>query len=263
MFAKNRIITSNIGINRTNQQHRTLTASTTTNKKSQQRKQHSRQQQQHQQQQPELAKKKILFQSLGCPRNFVDTEVMLGISISEGDMEITQSVEDADVIVVNTCGFLQTARDESRTAIQDMISMKNTNSKLLVTGCMVNLKNQQEQILTDFPDVDAILPSGEIDQVVETINGLDISNKRIGKKKNKNGKVKIDKSVTQHHHENNDESTSSSSSSSHNNNQAEVTVNHSLKPDRHQDFWRHHHIMHTSKLQRVVGSNAPFVSYPN
>lgn len=88
-------------------------------------------------------------------------------------MEITQDVGDADVVVVNTCGFLESAREESRTAIQDMIDNKRPDSKLLVTGCMVNLKQQQQTILTDFPDVDAILSSGKIDKVMNTIRELD------------------------------------------------------------------------------------------
>ncbi|KAG7364276.1 MiaB-like tRNA modifying enzyme [Nitzschia inconspicua] len=121
--------------------------------------------------------KKILFQSLGCPRNFVDTEVMLGITVAEGNMEITQDINQADVVVVNTCGFLESAREESRTAIQDMIDTKKSHSKLLVTGCMVNLKRQQEDILTNFPGVDAILPSGEIDSVMDTIHRLDQNGK--------------------------------------------------------------------------------------
>mmetsp|Transcript_4449 Transcript_4449/g.10778 ORF Transcript_4449/g.10778 Transcript_4449/m.10778 type:complete len:223 (+) Transcript_4449:292-960(+) len=77
------------------------------------------------------SKKKIFFQSLGCPRNFVDTEVMLGFAVSSsedrsdgGDMEPTHDPSDADVVVINTCGFLESARDESRAAIahaQEMI----------------------------------------------------------------------------------------------------------------------------------------------
>lgn len=99
---------------------------------------------------------------------------MLGISVAQGNMEITQDIEEADVVVVNTCGFLESAREESRNAIQDMIDNKQRHSKLLVTGCMVNLKRQQEEILTKFPGVDAILPSGEIDSVVDRIRALDM-----------------------------------------------------------------------------------------
>ncbi len=114
--------------------------------------------------------KKIMFQSLGCPRNFVDTEVMLGLSVKSG-MVITQDVQEADYLVVNTCGFLESARQESREAIQDLAQSKKQNSKLLVTGCMVNL--HKEQILKDFPEVDSILGSGAIDKVIQTIQQLE------------------------------------------------------------------------------------------
>lgn len=114
--------------------------------------------------------KKIMFQSLGCPRNIVDTEVMLGLSVQSG-MEITQDPADADYVVVNTCGFLESARQESRDAIDELAQAKKENGKLLVTGCMVNL--HKDQILQDFPGVDSVLGSGAIDKVIETIQKLE------------------------------------------------------------------------------------------
>jgi ribosomal protein S12 methylthiotransferase len=120
--------------------------------------------------------KKIMFQSLGCPRNFVDTEVMLGITVQSG-MEMTQDIEEADYLVVNTCGFLESARAESRSAIEELIEGKKPKSKLLVTGCMVNL--HKDEILEDYPQVDAILGSGAIDKVLDTIHKLDKSDERL------------------------------------------------------------------------------------
>jgi len=114
--------------------------------------------------------KKIMFQSLGCPRNFVDTEVMLGLSVQSG-MEITQDPEDADYLVVNTCGFLESARQESRETIQELVSAKKENAKLVVTGCMVNL--HKDQILEEFPGVDSVLGSGAVDKVVDAIQKLE------------------------------------------------------------------------------------------
>jgi ribosomal protein S12 methylthiotransferase len=114
--------------------------------------------------------KKIMFQSLGCPRNFVDTEVMLGLSVQSG-MEITQDPEDADYLVVNTCGFLESARQESRETIDELASAKKENAKLIVTGCMVNL--HKDQILKDFPGVDSVLGSGAVDKVIEAIRKLE------------------------------------------------------------------------------------------
>lgn len=151
-------------------------------------------------------KKKITFQSLGCPRNFVDTEVMLGYAVSPsggsvdgGDMEMTDNLSEADVVVINTCGFLKSARDESMAAIADALEATRENkTKLVVTGCMVNLPKQQDKILQEFPGVDAVLPSGNIDSIVETIRGLDgtkethIRKKKRKKQKNKKGEVSDD-----------------------------------------------------------------------
>lgn len=98
-----------------------------------------------------------------------------------GDMELADDISEADVIVINTCGFLESARDESMAAIadaQEVILERNSQhrgkrSKLVVTGCMVNLPAQQEKIRREFPGVDAILSSGNIDSIVDTIRGLD------------------------------------------------------------------------------------------
>ena len=112
-----------------------------------------------------------MFQSLGCPRNFVDTEVMLGLAVQNG-LEVTQDSAEADYLVVNTCGFLQTARDESSDAILQLLNEKRPNSKLLVTGCMVNL--HKEQILKTYPEVDKVLGSGKVDKVMEAIRELNL-----------------------------------------------------------------------------------------
>ena len=146
--------------------------------------------------------KKILFQSLGCPRNFVDTEVMLGYAVSSssdrsdgGDMLLADNADDADVIVINTCGFLESAREESRAAIadaQDAILKQKSNKRLLVTGCMVNLPKHRDSILRDFPGVDAILPSGDIDKIVGTLRDLENNDDKdkVDRKNKKKKKVK-------------------------------------------------------------------------
>ena len=104
-------------------------------------------------------------------------------SSSDGDGRVLPP----DVLVINTCGFLQTARDESNTAIaqallhkqhqhqQSSHSTKNQNSttKVIVTGCMANLPEQRDRILRDYPGVDAVIGSGEIDTIVETIHALE------------------------------------------------------------------------------------------
>eukprot|EP00529_Nitzschia_sp_RCC80_P023757 CAMPEP_0113480790 /NCGR_PEP_ID=MMETSP0014_2-20120614/22062_1 /TAXON_ID=2857 /ORGANISM="Nitzschia sp." /LENGTH=458 /DNA_ID=CAMNT_0000374241 /DNA_START=49 /DNA_END=1422 /DNA_ORIENTATION=- /assembly_acc=CAM_ASM_000159 len=128
---------------------------------------------------PKKKKKTIFFQSLGCPRNFVDSEVMLGLAIQHGDMDVTDDAENADVVVVNTCGFLQTARQESKDTIQQLSNYKQQQQqqqqqqRLVVTGCMVNHYSTKETLLEEFPNVDAVLSSGEVDQIVATLHNLD------------------------------------------------------------------------------------------
>ena len=112
---------------------------------------------------------RVLFQSLGCPRNLVDTEVMMGVTTEHG-LVPTNELAHADYVVVNTCGFLESAREESNEAIREFLQTKPPNTKVIVTGCMVNL--HQHQIYQDFPQVDSILGSGKIDQIVETIESL-------------------------------------------------------------------------------------------
>ena len=154
------------------------TAAVSSSERREHRRSNSNQQQQQQHQQRRRRQRqqtlpnkdnKILFQSLGCPRNFVDTEVMLGVVLQAG-MEVTQSVEDADYLVINTCGFLQAARDESKATIQQLLQEKKKSAKLLVTGCMVNL--HKEQIMQDYPQVDHVLGSGSIDKVLQAIQSL-------------------------------------------------------------------------------------------
>eukprot|EP00934_Nitzschia_sp_Nitz4_P001291 Nitzschia sp. Nitz4//scaffold40_size135432//98401//99762//NITZ4_003260-RA/size135432-processed-gene-0.75-mRNA-1//-1//CDS//3329551267//1291//frame0 len=100
---------------------------------------------------------------------------MLGIAV-QGGLEVTQDVEEADYVVVNTCGFLESAREESKAEIASLIQSKKSNSKMLVTGCMVNL--HKDQILESYPQVDSVLGSGAIDKVLETIHELEGKNQQ-------------------------------------------------------------------------------------
>src|SRR6478752_8522658 len=81
---------------------------------------------------------KIGFVSLGCPKNLVDSEVMMGL-LSQGGAQITARAEDADIIVVNTCSFIDTAKQESVNTILEMAQHKITGKtqKLIVAGCLV------------------------------------------------------------------------------------------------------------------------------
>lgn len=116
--------------------------------------------------QPQSRGNKIMFQSLGCPRNWVDTEVMLGIMLQAG-YEPTLDLSDADYLVLNTCGFLKEARDESKSEIENFISKKKKSSKLIVTGCMVNL--YRDEIIKEYPQIDYVLGSGDVDKILQTI----------------------------------------------------------------------------------------------
>ncbi len=108
---------------------------------------------------------KIHFISLGCPRNLVDSEVMLGILLKAG-YEVG-SLEDADYLVINTCGFLEASRQESLDTIQDTYKAKKKSAKLIVTGCMV--QTHSETITQYIPKVDYLLGSGDVEGILKAV----------------------------------------------------------------------------------------------
>lgn len=109
---------------------------------------------------------KILFTSLGCSRNLVDTEVMLGILLKAG-MEPTDRIEDADFLIVNTCGFLASARQESCDAIDAMFQEKKKEAKVIVAGCMV--QKHKEELKAQFPKIHYFLGSGDMEKILEAV----------------------------------------------------------------------------------------------
>lgn len=110
----------------------------------------------------------IFFVSLGCDKNLVDSEFMLGIAQKAGYQPVSQE-EDADIIVINTCCFIHDAKEESIETILEMASYKeNGKCKLLViTGCLA--QRYHEEIRTELPEVDVILGSANIDDIVAAI----------------------------------------------------------------------------------------------
>src|SRR5712672_619200 len=108
---------------------------------------------------------KVGFVSLGCPKNLVDSEVMMGI-LQSGGAEITTHAEDADVIVVNTCSFIDTAKQESVDTILEMAQHKVTGKarKLVVAGCMV--ERYRNEIQKNIPEVDAVVGTGELEDIL-------------------------------------------------------------------------------------------------
>lgn len=112
---------------------------------------------------------KILFVSLGCDKNLVDSEEMLGI-LTERGYEITSEEEDAEVIVVNTCCFIHDAKEESIQTILEMVEHRTRGicKALVVTGCLA--QRYQEEIITEIPEVDAILGTTAIDSIADSID---------------------------------------------------------------------------------------------
>src|SRR5712691_1353492 len=113
---------------------------------------------------------KVGFVSLGCPKNLVDSEVMMGILAREG-YELTPRAEEAEVLVVNTCSFIEAAQKESVDAILEMAEHKKFGAakKLIVAGCLV--ERFREQILEQVPEVDAVIGTGEVERILEAVEG--------------------------------------------------------------------------------------------
>src|SRR5215813_6052491 len=111
------------------------------------------------------AKLKVGFVSLGCPKNLVDSEVMMGL-LQTGGATITNDAANADVIVVNTCSFIDTAKQESVNTILEMAQHKTTGKakKLVVAGCLV--ERYRDEIRKNIPEVDAVVGTGELENIV-------------------------------------------------------------------------------------------------
>jgi ribosomal protein S12 methylthiotransferase len=113
---------------------------------------------------------KIGFVSLGCPKNLVDTEVMMGQLVAGGH-ELTPHPGEADVIVVNTCSFINPAKQESVDTILEMAEYKKTGNakRLVVAGCLV--ERYREDIQSSIPEVDAVLGTNELDRITALCEG--------------------------------------------------------------------------------------------
>jgi ribosomal protein S12 methylthiotransferase len=111
---------------------------------------------------------KVGFVSLGCPKNLVDSEVMLGTLTRQG-YSVTAQKEDADVIVVNTCGFIDTAKKESIDTILEMAELKTHGNckKLVVAGCLA--ERYRSEIQKEIPEIDFIFGPDELGRVLEAV----------------------------------------------------------------------------------------------
>ena len=113
---------------------------------------------------------KLGLVSLGCPKNLVDGEVMLGLARDAGH-EITNDVDAAEVLVVNTCAFIDVAREESVNAILEMAQKKRDGGckRLIVTGCLA--ERYRDELKAEIPEIDFVLGTGEVPQIVGAVKG--------------------------------------------------------------------------------------------
>ena len=114
---------------------------------------------------------KIGLISLGCPKNLVDSEVMLGLARQAGH-ELTQDAAAADVLVVNTCAFIDSAKQESVDTILEMAGHKKDGAcrRLIVTGCLA--ERYRDELQAEIPEIDAVLGTGQVPEIVAAISGL-------------------------------------------------------------------------------------------
>jgi ribosomal protein S12 methylthiotransferase len=113
---------------------------------------------------------KVGLISLGCPKNLVDSEVMLGLSQQAGH-ELTLDAAEAEVLIVNTCAFIDSAKQESIDAILEMARHKTDGAckRLIVTGCMA--ERYRDELRKEIPEIDAVLGTGQVPEIVGAITG--------------------------------------------------------------------------------------------
>ena len=113
---------------------------------------------------------KVFFETLGCPKNFNDTQAAKGV-LMEAGFEIAQTAEDSDVIVVNTCGFINDAKKESIEKIFDMMPYREEGRKLVVSGCLS--ERYSEDLYEEMPEVDCFIGVNEYERLPEILTRLD------------------------------------------------------------------------------------------
>ena len=117
---------------------------------------------------PAAEKLRVGFVSLGCPKNLVDSEVMMGM-LHQGGAELTPDASTADVIVINTCSFIDSAKQESVNTILEMVQHKVANGgrakRIVVSGCLV--ERYRDEIVKNIPEVDAVVGTGELDAILQ------------------------------------------------------------------------------------------------
>src|SRR5499427_8583020 len=109
--------------------------------------------------------KKVGFISLGCPKNLVDSEVMMG-QLQQSGYQITPNAEEADTVVVNTCGFIDSAKQESIDAILEAARLKTEGKarRLVVAGCLV--ERYRDELKKEMPEVDAFIGTSQVAEIL-------------------------------------------------------------------------------------------------
>jgi ribosomal protein S12 methylthiotransferase len=110
--------------------------------------------------------KKVGFVSLGCPKNLVDSEVMMG-QLSDAGYEITSNADDAETVVVNTCGFIESAKQESIDAILEATALKSEGKakRVVVAGCLV--ERYRDDLIKELPEVDAFIGTSQVNEILK------------------------------------------------------------------------------------------------
>ena len=119
---------------------------------------------------------KFSLVSLGCSKNLVDSENYIGLLVNKKNFKYTEKVEDADIALINTCGFIGDAKEESINTILEIAEYKKNNlKKIIVTGCLA--ERYAEDILNELPEVDAVVGTGAVDKIEEIVDEILLNNK--------------------------------------------------------------------------------------
>lgn len=122
-------------------------------------------------------RKKVGIVSLGCPKNLVDSEIMLGL-LKKNEYEIVNNKDEAHILIVNTCGFIESAKAESISTILEMAQCKEKNCELLiVTGCLA--ERYKEELIKEIPEVDAVAGTGNYGEIADIIGKYNHENKPV------------------------------------------------------------------------------------
>lgn len=121
---------------------------------------------------------KIAMVSLGCSKNLVDSEIMLGL-LDQNSYEITQDSKDADFIIINTCGFIESAKEESIDMILEMAELKRSGTLkgLIAAGCLS--ERYHEELMREIPELDSVIGTGDYEKIVEVIKKIQQTGEKV------------------------------------------------------------------------------------